>query len=78
MTKNIIIIILLVLVFVMFVANLNQARKLFQETKKRIKHQLDLTNVIDSQSTPTETTTGPDTSVEPRPGSETEQPATQG
>jgi hypothetical protein len=48
--KNLIIIVLLVLVLVMFFSNLRKAKEVFDETKKRIKHQMDLANLLESEA----------------------------
>jgi hypothetical protein len=57
--KNVIIVSLLVLVLVMFIANVKKAKELVIETKKRIKHQLDLSNLLESSNgVGTENTTG--------------------
>lgn len=74
MAKNIIIIVLFALVLVMFFSNMQKNKELFQEVKRRIKHQLDLANTIESESPDAETTTGPSTE-DLEPGNEEAKPA---
>ena len=71
--KNLIIIVLLILV-IMFVTNLKKGRQLFDETKKRIKHQLDLANVVESNVATSGNETTPPT-ADAGPGNEVETPA---
>lgn len=55
MVKNIVIIVLVLLVIAMFVANYRNVKALVEETKKRIRHQMDLTNLMETSSSSTET-----------------------
>ena len=80
--KNFIIIILLLLVLVMFVTNVKKGKQLIAETRKRIKHQFDLANLIESDiagSATEENTTGvSNTDKITPPGNEDVTPSVQG
>jgi len=54
MVKNIIIVVLVVFLIAMFIANYKNVKALVEETKKRVNHQMSLTNLLETSSSSTE------------------------